>query len=104
MEAVYPVSGNYVIDLEAFLPILQEVAVCRSCQTGNLELWNHGTKASCASYLMFKCASCSVSKSFWSVSGKFLNKTIPIGDLSIPKRNAIVYSTVFGGSLIGIWA
>ena len=41
---VYAVLGNYVIDLISFSSILQEVAMCRACEVGSLELSNSGKR------------------------------------------------------------
>ena len=51
--------------------------MCRDCEVGKLELFDCGTKASCASLLMIRCRKCYISKSFWSVSGKFGKKVVP---------------------------
>ena len=41
---VYAVQGNYVIDLNSFSSILREVAMCRACEVGSLELFDSGEK------------------------------------------------------------
>ena len=75
---VQEVQGNFVVDLSSFSFILEEMAVCRDCEVGKLELFDCGTKASCASLLMIRCRKCYISKSFWSVSGKFGKKVVPL--------------------------
>ena len=60
----YAVPGNYIIDLSSFSSILKEMAVCRSCEEGSLELFDCGEKASCPSLLKFRCDSCHYSRSF----------------------------------------
>ena len=92
------------MDLSSFSFILEEMAVCRDCEVGKLELFDRGTKASCASLLMIRCKKCYISKSFWSVSGKFGKKklSLPEGDTHISKRNDMVYSSVLGARLVGL--
>ena len=68
---VYAVQGNYVIDLNSFSSILREVAMCRACEVGSLELFYSGENTSCATFLVLRCNSCHYSKSSWSVSGTF---------------------------------
>ena len=41
---IYAVQGNYVIDLNSFSSISREVAMCRACEVGSLELFNSGTR------------------------------------------------------------
>ena len=86
--------------MDTFVQVLEEVAVCRACQLGKLELYQKSYHQSCATNLMFRCRSCYESRSFWSVSGRF-NSTIQIGDKKIAKRNDMMYSSVLGGRLIG---
>ena len=68
---VYAIQGNYVIDLNSFSSILREVAMCRVCEVGRLELFDSGKKDSCATFLILRCNSCHYSRYFWSVNGTF---------------------------------
>ena len=69
------------------------MAVCRDCEVGKLELFDCGTKASCASLLMIRCRKCYISKSFWSVSGKFGKKSCPFQVIHI-SRSGMIWSIV----------
>ena len=69
----------YIIDLSSFSSILKEIAVCKSCEEGNLELFDCGEKATCAFLLMLRCDSCHYSISFWSVSDTFGRSSFPVG-------------------------
>ena len=100
-ERVHHVKGNYIIDLNVLVSILRGVAVYTECEWGQLELYNKGTKASFASYLMFTCSECLASRSFWSLSGSFKDTYFPVGDAQIQKRNDIVYVSVLGGRIMG---
>ena len=100
-EDVLPVTGNCVINVESFISILGEVAACRNCQLGILELYQKSYHLSCATQLMFRCKKCFACRTFWSVSGYF-RSSIQLGDNIISKRNDIMYSTVLGGRLAGI--
>ena len=78
------------------------MAVCRHCQSGELHLFNKGTKAGCATLLLLTCSHCQVSKSFWSVSGRFGSRIEVGSGKHISKRNSTVYASVLGGRLIGV--
>ena len=71
-------------------------------ELGELQLLNSGTKAGCATYLMLRCSHCGVSKSFWSVSGRFGSHNEVESGKQVSKRNATVYASVLGGRLIGV--
>ena len=101
VEEVYPVRGKHNMDLEAFIDVLKDVAMCQACQIDKLELFDKGTQAGAAKYLMFRYSSCFETRSFWSVSGKW-TKNIQVGEKMIPKRNDTVYASVLGGRIIGI--
>ena len=77
------------------------MAACRKCQLGTLELYQKPHHLSCATQLMFRCAKCFATRTFWSVSGYF-RSSIQLGDKKISKRNDIMYSSVLGGRLAGI--
>ena len=100
-EDVLLVTGNVIIHSESFISILGEVAVCRNCQLGTLELYQKSYNLSCATQLMLRCTKCFASRTFWSVSGYF-RSSIPIGDKTVSKRNDLMYSSVLGGRLAGI--
>ena len=55
---VYAVQGNYVIDLNSFSSILREVAMCRACAVGSLELFDSGKNTSCSTFLILRCNFC----------------------------------------------
>ena len=99
---VYAVQGNYVIDLNSFSSILREVAMCRACEVGSLELFDSGKKESCSTFLILRCNSCHYSKSFWSVSGTFGKSSVSVSSSKIRMRNDMVYSSILGGRLVGI--
>ena len=99
---VYAVQGNYVIDLNSFSSIIREVAMCRACEVGSLELFDSGQKESCATFLILRCNSCHYSRSFWSVSGTFGKSSVSVSASKIRMRNDMVYSSILGGRLIGI--
>ena len=99
---VYAVQGNYVIDLNSFSSILREVAMCRTCEVGSLELVDSGEKTSCATFLILRCDSCHYSRSFWSVSGTFGKSSVSVSDSKIRMRNDMVYNSILGGRLVGI--
>ena len=99
---VYAVQGNYVIDLNSFSSILREVAMCRACEAGSLELFDSGTKESCATFLILLCNSCHFHRSFWSVSGTFGKSSFSVSASKIRMRNDMVYSNILEGSLVGI--
>ena len=100
-EDVLPVTGNCLINVDSFVSILGEVAVCRNCQLGTLELYQKSYHLSCATQLIFRCTKCFASRTFWSVSGYF-RSSIQLGDKKISKRNDIMYSSVLGGRLAGL--
>ena len=52
---VLPVTGNVILNVESFVSILGEVAACRNCQLGTLELYHKPYRLSCATQLMFRC-------------------------------------------------
>ena len=99
---VNAVHGNYVIDLNSFSSILREVAICTTCELGNLELFDSGKKESCAIFLILRCNSCYYSRSFWSVHGTFGKQSLSVNDYKIRMRNDMVYSSKLGGRLVGI--
>ena len=99
---VYAVQGNCVIDLNSFSSILQEVALCRACEVGSLELFDSGEKTYCATFLILRCDSCRYSRSFWSVSGTFGKSSVSVSDSKIRIRNDMVYNSIFGGRLVAI--
>ena len=76
--------------------------MCKACEECNLEFFDCGKKASCASFLMFRCDSCHYSRSFWSVSGTFGRSSFPVGASKIKKRNDMVYNCILDGRLVGI--
>ena len=95
-------KDNLVVNVHLISSVYREMAVCRHCQSGDLHLFNKGTKAGCATLLLLSCLHCHVSKSFWSVSGRF-GSSIDVGSgKSIPKRNSTVYASVLAGRLIGV--
>ena len=95
-------KDNLVVNVHVISSVYLEMAVCRHCQSGDLHLFNKGTKAGCATLLLLSCLHCHVSKSFWSVSGRF-GSSIDVGSgKSIPKRNSTVYASVLAGRLIGV--
>ena len=98
---VLPITGNVIINVESFISILGEVAVCRNCQLGTLELYQKSYHLSCATQLMFRCNNCLTNRTFWSVSGYF-RSSIQLGEKMISKRNDIMYSSVLGGRLVGM--
>ena len=100
-EDVLPVTGNCLINVDSFVSILDEVAACRKCQIGTLELYQEPYHLSCAAQLMFRCTKCFASRTFWSVSGYF-RSSIQLGDKKISKRNDIMCSSVLGGRLGGL--
>ena len=98
---VLPVTGNIIVNADSFISILGEVAVCRNCQLGSLELYQKSFFLSCATQLMFRCKKCFANRTFWSVSGFFKTK-IELGDKKISIRNDMIYASVLGGRLAGI--
>ena len=98
---VLPVTGNIIVNSDSFISILGEVAVCRNCQLGALELYKKSLFLSCATQLMFRCNKCFANRTFWSVSGFFKSK-IEVGDRQISRRNDMMYASVLGGRLTGI--
>ena len=74
---VYAVQGNYVIDLNSFPSILREVAMCRACEVGSLELFDSVTKESCATFLILRCNPCHF-HSVWSGSGTFVKSSLSV--------------------------
>ena len=98
---VLPVTGNIILNVESFIAVLGEVAVCRNCQLGTLELYEKPKHLSCATQLMFRCKQCLVNRTFWSMSGYF-RSSIQLGEKKISKRNDIMYSSVLGGRLVGM--
>ena len=97
---VLPVTGIVLINAESFISILGEVAVCRNCQLGTLELFQKSFFLSCATQLMFRCKKCFANRTFWSVS-RFFKSKIQLGD-KITKRNDMMYASVLGRRLAGI--
>ena len=92
---------KWIINLESFVSILGEVAVCRNCQLGTLELYQKSYHLSCATQLIFRCKECLSHRTFWSVSGYF-RSSIQLGEKNISKRNDMMYSSVLGGRLVGM--
>ena len=90
------------MNVHVLASVYNEIAMCRQCQLGELQLLNSGTKAGCAAYLMLRCSHCGVSKSFWSVSGRFGSHIETESGKQVSKRNATVYASVLGGGLIGV--
>ena len=99
---VYAVQGNYVIDLNSFSSILREIAMCRACEVGRLQLFDSGKKETYATFLILRCNSCHYSRSFCSVSGTFGKSSLSVSDSKIRMRNDMVYSSIIGGRLVGI--
>ena len=98
---VLPVTGNLIVNADSLISILGEVAVCRNCQLGTLELYKTSYFQSCATHLMFRCKKCFVNRIFWSVSDFFKSK-IELGDKQISRRNDMMYASVLGGRLAGV--
>ena len=73
--------------------------ICLS--TGKYQNSREDYKSGCALYIVMACNLCQFRKSYWTVSGKF-KEQILIGDKQIVKRNAMMYSSILGGRLIGI--
>ena len=99
---VFAVQGNYVINLNSFSSILRELAMCRACEVGSLELFDSVKRESCATFLILRCNSCQYSKSFWSVSGTFGKSYLSVSDSMIRMRNDMVHSSILWGRLVGI--
>ena len=78
------------MNVHVLASVYNEIAMCRQCQLGELQLLNRGTKAGCATYLMLRCSHCCVSKSFWSVSGRFGSHIEIESGKQVSKRNATV--------------
>ena len=95
-------KDNLVVNVHVFSSAYSEMAVCRHCQSGELHLFNKGTKAGCATLLLLTCSHCQVSKSFWSVSGRFGSRIEVGSGKHISKRNSTVYASVLGCKLIGV--
>ena len=102
MKEVIPIEGNLLILSTVLQNVLTQMVLCSSCQEGNMKLYNEcGTRSGCAMYLIIRCEKCFVSKTFWTVSGKF-NSTITVGKTEIKKRNELIFSSVLGGRLVGL--
>ena len=98
---VLPMTCNVIINVESFISILGEVAVCRNWQLGTLELLKKSCNLSCATLLMLRCNNCLTNQTFWSVCGYFRAR-VQLGEKNISKRNDIMYSSVLGGRLVGM--
>lgn len=93
-------TNNLIINSDVLQGVLDMMSICRLCKKGNLKMFVI-RKISCTSYLLLRCDNCNNYKRFWSVSECFRNKIQINDEVSIPKRNDMVYSTILGGRLIG---
>ena len=101
-QKVTHIEGNLIISSNILQEALTQMAVCSSCQISKLKLYHRsGVRSGCAMYLIMRFEKCFVSKSFWSVSGKFKSK-ITVGENQLKKRNEMIFSSVLGGRLIGM--
>ena len=99
---VFPVKGNIVMNAERLVSVMKEMAVCKVCQLGSLQLFEKSARLSCAQYMMIRCDKCFEYQYFWTVDGKSKSK-IFVGPVDrIPKRNSMMISSVLGGRLIGL--
>ena len=102
MQKVSPIEGNLLISSTILQNVLTEMALCSSCQEGNLKLYNKsGIRSGCSMYIIMRCEKCFVSKTFWTLSGKF-QSNITVGNTQIKKRNEYIFSSVLGGRLVGL--
>ena len=98
----FETDDNLVLNAHRIASVYREMSVCKSCLSGELELYHSGTKSGCATYLTLTCLHCKKSKSFWSVSGRFASKLEVAPGKYVPKKNSTVYASVLGGRLIGV--
>ena len=98
----FETDDNLVLNAHRIASVYREMSVCKSCLSGELELYHSGTKSGCATYFTLTCLQCDNSKSFWSVSGRFASKLEVAPGKYVPKRNSTVYGSVLGGRLIGV--
>ena len=89
-QKVYELSGDYIVDLAAMISSMSEVASCRLCKEGVMQLFEIDCPGTCASKLLFRCSTCN--------NGKFF---MNVGEIKSP-TNRLDVSCVIGARIVGI--
>ena len=63
-----PITDNYIIDLVAMVTTLSQVATCKKCNKGAIEIFEIDCRGTSASKLLFRCSACYNSKISMDVS------------------------------------
>ena len=90
-QKVRPVTDNYVIDLVAMIKTLSEVATCKKCKEGEIEIFEIDLRGTSASKLLFRCNACDNAKI-----------SMNVGVVGSKSTNVLDSSCVLGARLAGI--
>ena len=90
-QKVRPLSDRYIVDLAAMVSTLSEVASCKKCNKGEMELFEMNSRATCASKLVFRCCACNNSIVFMNV-----------GEINSDSTNLLDLSCVLGGRIVDL--
>ena len=77
-QRVFPLCGNYIVDLAAMVSTLKKVATCIRCKSGAMELYEMACPGTCASKLLFRCDECVNSEIFMNVTQYILIRRISL--------------------------
>ena len=69
---VFPVKGNIVVNAERLVSVLKEMAVCKACQLGTLQLFKKSAKNSihetrARSCILWRCISGQIRQKWWRI-------------------------------------
>ena len=89
-QKVYELSDDYIVDLAAMISSMSEVASCRLCKEGVMQLFEIDCPGTYASKLLFRCSTCN--------NGKFF---MNVGEIKSP-TNRLDVSWGIGARIVGI--
>ena len=101
-KKVRQMEGNYIINITLLTNVLREVAICRKCKEGGLEIFEDASgRFTFGSCLFIICEKCQKTQTFWTISGKF---GLPKDTLSAPlgNWNQMDVAVLLGSRMIGI--
>ena len=88
---VFPLCGNYIVDLAAMVSTLKKVATCIKCKLGAMELYEVPCRFTCATKLLLICDKCENSEIFMTIDTKHSDQ-----------MNSLHFSSVLGSRLAGL--
>lgn len=92
--------SNNIVNFPAIIEVLTDIAICRKCQKGELELFELRNLLTCSTQLMFRCNECL--EIFMNVPIRAVPKPTP-DDISKEKiYYPLDYSATLASIVVGI--